>query len=311
LSREQVIGRRIPEVVGEEAYASSQAYVQRAFAGEPVEFEVEVPHQAIGQRWMHCAYVPERDAAGAVRGLIAVLTDVTARKHMEAQLEASLQEKEVLLKEIHHRVKNNLQVISSLLSLQHQAIDDPHVLVLFEESARRIRAMALVHETLYQTGDLGRFNLAQYIPPLSRQLLQAYGVEAQRIAVHLDLAEVTLPLDMAVPCGLILNELLSNCLQHAFPGRQAGDLTVTLTHTADRVTLMLRDNGCGFPADLDFRHTESLGLQLVCALTEQLDGTTTLERSGGTAFTLTFPLPSGPGSGEASADSPYGGGLRG
>src|SRR5919109_4779584 len=148
---------------------------------------------------MHCAYVPERDAAGAVRGHIAVVTDVTARKWMEAQLEASLREKEVLLKEIHHRVKNNLQVISSLLSLQHQAIDDPHVLALFEESARRIRAMALVHETLYQTGDVGRFNLAQYLPTLSRQLVQAYGMEAQRIAMHLDLAEVTLPLDMAVP----------------------------------------------------------------------------------------------------------------
>src|SRR5919109_1054142 len=127
---------------------------------------------------MHCAYVPERDAAGAVRGHIAVVTDVTARKWMEAQLEASLREKEVLLKEIHHRVKNNLQVISSLLSLQHHAIDDPHVLALFEESARRIGSMALVHETLYQTGDLGRFNLAQYIPTLSTQLMQAYGVEA-------------------------------------------------------------------------------------------------------------------------------------
>jgi PAS domain S-box-containing protein len=271
--------------------------------------------------WASVVITALREAHGQLRGFAKVIRDITERREAEqaleqanhaleqrvaertAALQASLQEKEVLLKEIHHRVKNNLQVITSLLSLQHEAIDDPHALALFAESERRIGSMALVHETLYQTGDLGRFDLAQYIPTLSTQLLHAYGVEPHRIAVRLDLAEITLPLDMAVPCGLILNELLSNCLQHAFPEGQSGTIMVTLTHAADRVTLSVRDNGCGVPAHLDLHNTESLGLQLVCALAEQLNGTVALERTGGTAFTLTFPLPNSPYSEGRSADT--------
>ena len=261
------------------------------------------------QFWASVVITALWDAHSQLRGFAKVTRDITERREAEqalahahealehrvaertAALQALLQEKEVLLKEIHHRVKNNLQVITSLLSLQHETIDDPHVRALFAESERRIGAMALVHETLYQTGDLGQFNLAQYIPTLSTQLLHAYGVEPHRVAVRLDLAEVTLPLEMAVPCGLILHELLSNCLQHAFPDGQTGTITVTLTHAADRVTLRVEDNGHGFPAHLDAHHTESLGLQLVDALAEQLDGTMALERTEGTAFTVTFPLP--------------------
>jgi PAS domain S-box-containing protein len=295
LSREQIIGRRIPDVLGAEVYARFQPYFERALAGESVEFDVEIPYQVIGPRWMHCAYAPESDEAGAVRGVIAVIADMTVRKRMEAQLEASLQEKEVLLKEIHHRVKNNLQIVASLLSLQRDVIKDPQVLTLFEESERRIGSMALVHETLYQTGDLTAFHLTSYVRTLTAQLLHAYGVDANRIAVRLELADVELPLDMAVPCGLILNELVANCLKHAFPDEQAGELTVTLTQEEDHVCLTVKDDGCGFPEQLDFRHTESLGLQLVCALAEQLEGTIVLERHGGTAFTLTFPLPTGSG----------------
>jgi PAS domain S-box-containing protein len=271
--------------------------------------------------WASVAITVLRDASGQVRGFAKVTRDITERREAEqalaqanealehrvaertAALQASLQEKEVLLKEIHHRVKNNLQVITSLLSLQYETIDDPHVRALFAESERRIGAMALVHETLYQTGDLGRFDLAQYIPTLSTQLLHAYGVEPQRVAVRLDLAEVMLPLEMAVPCGLILHELLSNALQHAFPNEQTGTITVTLTHAADRVTLGVQDNGRGLPADVDVHHTASLGLQLVGALAEQLDGTMTLERTGGTAFTVTFPLPNSLGSGRATSVS--------
>jgi PAS domain S-box-containing protein len=226
-----------------------------------------------------------------------------ALQALNVQLEASLQEKEVLLKEIHHRVKNNLQIMSSLLFLQSQGVDDPHILAFLQESERRILSMALVYETLYQTPDLAHFDLAQYIPALSAQLIHAYGVDADRIAVHLELQEVRLPLDMAVPCGLLLNELLSNCLKHAFPGGQAGNVTVTLAKETDQVILTVTDDGCGFPEHLDVRNTESLGLQLVCALTEQLRGTITLERNAGTTFRLTFPLPNGRRDEKSSADT--------
>lgn len=270
--------------------------------------------------WASVVITPLRDADGQLQGFAKVTRDVTERREAEralerakealerrvaertatlqrlnAQLEGSLQEKEVLLKEIHHRVKNNLQVISSLLSLQSHVVDDPHVLAFFHESERRIRAMALVHETLYETGDLSQFNLAAYIPTLSAQLMRAYGVDAGLIAVRLRLEEVWLPLDTAIPCGLILSELLSNCLKHAFPDGKAGGITVTLTHEADDITLSVRDDGCGFPEHLDFRHTGSLGCQLVCALIDQLQGTIMLERRGGTAVTLSFPHPNDPG----------------
>jgi PAS domain S-box-containing protein len=259
--------------------------------------------------WADVVITALYDAAGELRGFAKVTRDSTERRKGEqaleqaridlehkvaertAELQASLQEKEVLLKEIHHRVKNNLQVISSLISLQSYSIEAPDVLALFQESQRLINSIALVHETLYQTGDLARVNLARYIPTLSAQLMDAYAVDARRIALRLDVEAVTLPLDLAVPCGLVLNELLSNGFKHAFPGEQAGDITVALTQEAGGVRLMVRDNGCGFPEHLDFRGTESSGLQLVCALTEQLQGTITLERNAGTTFTVTFKLP--------------------
>jgi PAS domain S-box-containing protein len=253
----------------------------------------------------------QRDTDGQPLAFLEINSDITARRRAEAaleasaaQLRASLQEKEVLLKEIHHRVKNNLQVIASLLSLQQDLTADPQALALFEESARRISSIALVHETLYQRDDLAAFDLAAYIRTLSDQLTQAYGVDAQRVALRLELDAVALPLDMAVPCGLMLNELFSNCLKHAFPDGRAGAVTVSLAREADRVLLTVRDSGCGFPEQLDFRTTESLGLQLVCALTEQLRGTIALERGGGTAFTVTFPLPSDRGDEAPSAGAP-------
>jgi two-component system, sensor histidine kinase PdtaS len=201
-------------------------------------------------------------------------------------------------------VKNNLQVIASLLSLQSAAGSHPAVDALVQESERRIQAMALVHETLYQASDVAQLPLASYVRALSAHLMRAHGGGDARITLQTQLDEVAVPLDMAAPCGLILNELLSNCLKHAFPDGQAGEIAVTLTRQGDRATLRVRDSGCGFPDDVDFRTTESLGLQLVCALTEQLQGTMALEREGGTAFTVTVPLPSGRRNEDSSASAP-------
>jgi len=215
-----------------------------------------------------------------------------ALRESEAHLKVALREKEVLLKEIHHRVKNNLQVVCSLLSLQSDAIHDPQLRDLFHESEQRIRTMALIHETLYQAGDMACFRLAPYIRRLSDSLLHVYGVEAGRVTLKTHLDELTLPLDSAIPCGLILNELLSNALKHAFPNGQCGEIALELRAEPDQhATLRVADTGVGFPDGLDFRQTDSLGLQLVCALTEQIEGIITVERHGGTAFTLTFPLP--------------------
>ena len=153
--------------------------------------------------------------------------------------------------------------------------------------------MALIHETLYQSSDMACFRLAPYVRRLSDSLLRAYGVEPGRVTLKTHLDELALPLDSAIPCGLIFHELLSNALKHAFPDGQYGEISLELRAEPDQhATLRVADTGVGVPEGLDFRRTDSLGLQLVCALTEQIEGTITMERRGGTAFTLTFPLPS-------------------
>jgi two-component sensor histidine kinase len=188
-------------------------------------------------------------------------------------------------------VKNNLQVIASLLHLQSASLQDPHTQAIFQDCQERIRAMALVHELLYQTGDLARVELARYLKALATQMFQAYRIDPERIHLVIQADEVYLDINTAIPCGLLCHELLSNCLKHAFPEHRSGRVTVTLQAVpAGHLTMTVHDTGIGFPADVDFRHTDSLGLQLVCTLTEQLQGTIALERHGGTRFTLTFPV---------------------
>jgi two-component sensor histidine kinase/ActR/RegA family two-component response regulator len=221
----------------------------------------------------------------------ALSADIVARQRTEEQLQALLQEKELLLKEMHHRVKNNLQIIASLLSLQADMSEDPAVRKIFEDSQHRINTMALIHETLYQAGEIAQIDFAAYIRTLVTQLLDASGVSAERIALQIEADKLLLELTTAISCGLLLNELVTNSLKHAFPDQREGEIRIMLQPGVDRsVTLQVSDTGVGFPTSLDFRTTNSLGLQLVCLLTAQLQGTLTLERRAGTHWTLTFPL---------------------
>jgi PAS domain S-box-containing protein len=211
------------------------------------------------------------------------------RLRAEADVRASLHEKEVMLQEIHHRVKNNLQVISSLLNLQSRAVSDPAVLDLLRDSQNRVRSMALVHEKLYRSPDLARIDLAEYAHSLAGQLLRSYADQAGRVALRVQAAGCWLDVDTAVPCGLIINELVSNALKHAFPDQRAGEIVITLQPGPGRVTLTVRDTGVGFPAAVDFQASPSLGLQLVNSLVAQIDGTIALHRAAGTEFRISFP----------------------
>lgn len=209
-----------------------------------------------------------------------------------AQLQASLHEKEILLKEIHHRVKNNLQIISSLLSLQAQKIPEAHVQVLFRQARDRVRSMALVHENLYQSPDLGHAELGEYARALMQSLFEAYGETAENIRLRLELDPVHLPVDVAIPCGLILNELATNALKHAFQGRSKGEITVVLKSGHDgMIRLKVQDDGNGLPPGLDWRSGGALGMRLVNMLTEQLNGTIEVDNGQGTTFQLTLPAP--------------------
>jgi PAS domain S-box-containing protein len=211
------------------------------------------------------------------------------RKKTEAQIRASLEEKDVLLKEVHHRVKNNMQVISSLLNLQSRHISDAGVLEMFRESQRRIRSMALIHERLYQSSDLSRIEFSQYLQNLATHLFHFYQVDSSRIRLSMDTEEIFLNINTAIPCGLIVNELVSNALKYAFPNGRNGEVTLELHRImGDGYVLRVKDDGVGFPEGLDFRRTDSLGMQIVVTLVNQIDGRLDLQSQGGTSFTIEF-----------------------
>ncbi|MDZ7290528.1 MAG: PAS domain S-box protein [candidate division KSB1 bacterium] len=227
------------------------------------------------------------NSADAVHRILFSARDITARKQAEERIKASLKEKELLLKEIHHRVKNNLQIISSLLNLQAGYIEDGRACEMFKESRNRVKSMALIHEKLYQSKDFAKIDFAEYIRHLTAHLFRSYGVNSHAIALQVNIDKVLLDIETAIPCGLIINELVSNSLKYAFPSGTNGEIRIDLHSDYDgKLVLLVSDNGIGFPKSLDFRNTESLGLQLVSTLTDQLNGSIELDRSAGTSFKI-------------------------
>ncbi|MBA7520182.1 putative sensor histidine kinase pdtaS [subsurface metagenome] len=230
---------------------------------------------------------------------IAQGIDVTDRKRAEEKIKESLKEKEVLLKEIHHRVKNNMQIISSLLNLQSRYIKGKKALEMFQNSQERIRAMALVHEKLYRSQDLARINFVEYVNDLVKQLFRSHGISPTKIKFNVRIKDVFLDINRAIPCGLIINELVSNSLKHAFPasakaaagkpnGRK-GKIDIDFYLDKDnKLLLKIKDNGVGLPDNIDIKNTKTLGLQLVVTLVEQLNGTIEVDIKRGTTFKIKF-----------------------
>ncbi|MCC3530654.1 MAG: PAS domain S-box protein [Microcoleus sp. PH2017_22_RUC_O_B] len=215
--------------------------------------------------------------------------ELSDRFQAEANLKNSLKEKEILLKEIHHRVKNNLCVVASLLELQSNTVADPQIAKMFEESQNRLYSMALIHEKLYRSTNRAQINFGEYLEDLVTNLFHSYNISDNRIQLQVLAEPISLNLETATPCGLIANELVSNTLKHAFPHGASGTVSVECYQTGDReIHLFVKDNGIGFPQNLDFRKTNSMGFQVVCTLTEQLEGTIEMSRQIGTAFHLVF-----------------------
>ncbi len=246
-------------------------------------------HQDGSYRWLRDGMKLFRDRNHNPVEIIGSVVDISDRKWAEDQIRASLDEKEVMLKEIHHRVKNNLQVISSLLKLQAGYINDEQTLEVFKVSQNRVRAMALIHEKLYQSEDLAKTDFAEYIRNLVTDLLRSYSMSSRVVELDLQIDEVRLSIDTAIPCGLIINELVSNSLKYAFSESQPGRIGIRLrAEPENQYILVVEDTGVGFPDYVDFRKTKSLGLQLVCNLTKQIQGVIYLDQSQGTRFTIAF-----------------------
>ncbi|MBD2301458.1 histidine kinase dimerization/phosphoacceptor domain -containing protein [Nostoc sp. FACHB-190] len=217
-------------------------------------------------------------------------TELAERQKAESELRSALAEKEILLKEVHHRVKNNLQIVSSLLELQSQTLIDPEVIRVFQDSQNRIDSISLIHKNLYTSPNIGQLDVVDYIQSLATSILISYQNGLERIELKTDIAPISINIDQAIACGLILNELISNSLKHAFPKDQKGIITITLEKNHHHIKMSIQDNGVGIPNDLDWRNSNSLGLSLVSDLvTEQLEGSITLERNHGTVFTIQFP----------------------
>ena len=230
-----------------------------------------------------------RDANDNPNYFVAVFEDITERKEYERQLEESIKEKEVLLKEVHHRVKNNMQVISSILNLQSSYISDENALGILRESQDRIKSMSFVHESLYQSNTLSEVNFAEYIQNITRNLYHSYGRPEGGINLDFDLEEIYLNLDTSIPCGLIINEVVSNSLKYAFQGREKGVIRVEMGKLSDgKLKLIVSDDGIGLPADFDIENAESLGLQLVTTLVTQVSGELEIDVSSGTKFNIVF-----------------------
>jgi len=254
----------------------------------------DVEHRFCGKdgKWHYVLArgVPVRNEQGEIVCWAGINLDISRIKQAEDQLRASLAEKEVLLKEVHHRVKNNLQVISSLINLQTDCLVDAQLQGVLNDVRDRVKAMALVHEKLYQAEDLARLDFAEYAFSLLKKLWSSYGAANGNVRLNMFPAPLILPVELAVPCGLILNELACNALKHAFPGGRCGEVTVNVEH--DTATggccLRVRDNGVGLPADLDWRQSSSLGLRLVQMLTKQIHGTLENGSGPGTEFQINF-----------------------
>ncbi len=272
--------------------------VRRVLDGEIKTYSVEkrFVQRDAGIVWASLTVSLVSDESWEPRYFIAVIEDTTDRKHAEMAVKTSLAEKEVLLREIHHRVKNNMQVISSLLNLQAKGIEDARLGRMFQESQSRVRAMALIHEILYQSGHLGRIDLGEYVTKLATSLVQMYGTGSDRVNLRIGAGDVTLGIDDTVPCGLVINELLSNSLKYAFRDGRAGEIGIEAAPaTNGRIKLVVHDDGVGIPAEIDIRNTETMGMRLVVGLVEsQLGGLLDLERDNGTRFTITF-TPTEPG----------------
>ncbi|WP_148266666.1 histidine kinase dimerization/phosphoacceptor domain -containing protein [Methanocella arvoryzae] len=256
-------------------------------------FEMILRQRTGGKAIVRGSSSPIKDANGNDIGTIILLHDITKEREADEKIKASLREKEVLLKEIHHRVKNNLQIISSLLNLQSGYIKDKQSLGMFKESQNRVRSMALIHEKLYQSKDIARIDFAEYIKNLTGNLIRSYGTGAPvRLKINAD--SVSLGIDTAIPCGLIINEIVTNALKYAFPDNRVGEIRIELTQVEiddndnGHYRLVIADNGVGLPEGFDIRKTTSLGLQIVTTLTDQIKGHIEVKNGNGTEFIITF-----------------------
>ncbi|RJP78299.1 MAG: PAS domain S-box protein [Candidatus Zixiibacteriota bacterium] len=258
--------------------------------GELIREELSLTPGRADTRWYEVIYKPQVDDDGRITGVLSYSRNITERKAAEAVMKASLDQKTMLLKEIHHRIKNNLQIVSALLGLQAKNVRPENVQQALADSQSRIKSIALVHEKLYRSDDLRHIDFHDYLQTLAGSFVRSHQLEQRGITLVIEADPVGLNVDTALPCSLAVNELLTNAAKHAFPGGHGGEIRVLVKQEDGQIRLTVADNGVGFPADLDVRQSGSLGLQLVNSLAGQLGADLTVQSGPGTRVELVFPL---------------------
>lgn len=288
-NREDVIGKALPSAPSEE-YEGREVINERVLSGEVInEIELKGVRKDGSLFDILMGAAPLYNSQGKIEGVMSASVDITAMVEAEKQIKASLKEKEVLLREVHHRVKNNLQIISSLMSLQSRYVKDKTALKMFRESKNRVRAMSLIHEQLYQSPDLNQISFGDYIERIAQQLFRFYEADVNGVQLEINVDELFLNLDTSIPLGLIVNELVSNSLKHAFPDDRSGKVSIRLLTQDQKNVLTVADDGIGLASDFDIsNNTDSLGLHIVQTLTLQLRGTLDIKKSPGAEFKITF-----------------------
>jgi len=274
--------------VNEEGLKELRKYFSDVFKGDKQQFEGVLYGKDGKKRWMETFLNPIYLEDDRVKEISCLSYEITEKKIIEEQMLESIHEKEILLQEVHHRVKNNLQVISSILNLQSSYVKDENSLNILRESQNRIKSMSFIHESLYQTRDFSRIEFSDYILSLSNNLIHSYSIDIGKIALKTKFEKVFLSLDQAIPCGLIVNELVSNALKYAFPQGTFGEITLTIRDSEKIIEIEIGDNGIGLPDGLEVSNSDSLGLQLVYTLIDQLDATIDVTSQDGTKYLITF-----------------------
>lgn len=283
-THEDFLSRPFVSFVHPEDVQSTLDEIEKLKKGIPtIQFENRYKCKDGTYKWLSWKCMPHTNGQ-----LYAVARDVTTEKETQRNLRQSLREKEVLLKEIHHRVKNNLQVITSLINMQIRMLDDKKSKDALIECQSRIQAIALIHEKLYQSADYSRISFAEYVQNLINDIFHATGTSTNQIALELNIPKISLPIDKAIPCALILNELVTNSLKHGFPDQKRGVIGVSMNTDLTHITFNVRDSGIGLPQNMDVKKSPSLGLQLVCTLVEQLKADLNADQKEGTSFTIRF-----------------------
>lgn len=289
---EPKIGMSMADIVkpllSKELFDYSIQSFEKTFSGNTSELEGPFKTKNNQTIWIETFLNPILMEDGSINEISCISHEITEKKASESQIRQSLKEKEVLLKEVHHRVKNNLQVISSILNLQSSYVKDDQILSILRESQNRIKSMSYIHESLYQTKNFSSINFSEYIVNLSNNLFHSYQIFDNFIELKLKVEPVNLNLDQAIPCGLIVNELITNALKYAFKGKKSGEIFIGITEKGKTISIRIEDNGAGLPKGFNYLKTETLGLQLVVTLVEQLDGQLELKSEKGTKYLITF-----------------------